>query len=223
MPTSHAGKILPIVSLVQAIDPNRVLDVGFGFGRYGFLCREVLEERSPSGGFPSGWHRTIDGIEAWEPYIGELQRHIYDEVHVGEAVPLIKGMPHRSYDLVLLIEIIEHLDKEDGRQLLEEALRVGDVVLVSTPLHFLSQGPAFGNPFEVHRSHWRASDLRAVAPRAMVVLAPPALIGVLSRTGSLPRMGLGWRLYFGWLAYQLMPIHWLARQWARLRSQPAGD
>jgi hypothetical protein len=66
---------------------------------------------------------------------------------------------------VLLIEVIEHLDEEDGTKLIEEAKRVASRrVLLSTP-----NWPAFRgahatmtgwNDLEAHLSHWSRETLR---------------------------------------------------------------
>ncbi len=60
------------------------------------------------------------------------------------------------------MEIIEHLDKQRGQELLKEALRVCRVVIVTTPKRFNAQGEELGNPYEVHRSRWAAADLKRV-------------------------------------------------------------
>ena len=43
MPTSHSGQINTIVDLIISINPKKILDVGIGHGKYGFLTREYLD------------------------------------------------------------------------------------------------------------------------------------------------------------------------------------
>ena len=43
MGSSAVELITPIVSLVQAAEPTSVLDIGVGFGKWGFLLREYIE------------------------------------------------------------------------------------------------------------------------------------------------------------------------------------
>ena len=62
MPTSHHSQINQIMQFVVLTDPKSLLDIGVGFGKYGFLAREFLElwdGREEIG----NWTRRIDGIE----------------------------------------------------------------------------------------------------------------------------------------------------------------
>ena len=73
MPSSRPEIIPPIVCAMSMVDPKTLLDVGCGFGKFGFLAREYLGIwHNPDG----GKHKIerIDAIEAWAPYIKDLQR-----------------------------------------------------------------------------------------------------------------------------------------------------
>jgi len=70
------------------------------------------------------------------------------------------GLSAGSYDLVLLIDVIEHFERDEGESLVREALRVGKAALISTPKRFFPQTDVFGNPYEIHRSFWTVSDLK---------------------------------------------------------------
>ncbi|MFH2103069.1 MAG: class I SAM-dependent methyltransferase [Chloroflexota bacterium] len=159
MPTSPWNSITPIMDIVMGLSPrpDRILDVGIGFGKYGFLCREYL----------SYWNlpdiprqMVIDGIEAFPDYAGDLQRGIYDELHLGDALGVLEKMPPGDYDLVLLIDVIEHFSRDAGLRLLGQCRRVGKAVIVSTPRRFWPQEAAWDNPWEVHKSLWSRADLR---------------------------------------------------------------
>ena len=43
MPSSHYFQLNEIVDLIALTNPVKVLDIGVGFGKYGFLAREYLE------------------------------------------------------------------------------------------------------------------------------------------------------------------------------------
>lgn len=43
MPTSHPNQINEIIQIAELLRPASVLDVGVGYGKYGFLLREYLE------------------------------------------------------------------------------------------------------------------------------------------------------------------------------------
>lgn len=130
-------------------NPQSVLDIGCGRGKYGLLCREYLEDWN-------GGERIIDAVEAFPPYVTDLIRGIYDHVYIGDASEVLVTTPMR-YDLYLLIDVLEHFSKEDGHKLLD--LCKGDI-LVATPKQVREQGAVNGNEYEIHKSQWCISELR---------------------------------------------------------------
>ncbi len=65
----------------------------------------------------------------------------------------------RTFDAVVALDVIEHLERRPGELLLEEMERVSrGRLVVFTPNGFLEQGARDGNPFQVHRSGWSAAD-----------------------------------------------------------------
>ena len=109
MPTSHLHQINEIVELIVLTNPQTVLDVGVGFGKYGALAREYLELRDGRNQYHD-WQRRIDGIEVFPDYLTPLHDYIYDTVHVGNATEIMPALNLR-YDLVLLIDVLEHFTK----------------------------------------------------------------------------------------------------------------
>lgn len=158
MPTSHLFQLNEIVQLIKVTDPGRLLDIGIGFGKYGFLSREYLELWDGREQY-NDWKRTIDGIEAFEGYITPLQRLVYDEIYIGNAMEVLPAIAGR-YDLVLLIDVLEHFCYQDGLRLIRECKRIARNLLISVPKIVDEQGALFGNQFERHRFQWRKKHLR---------------------------------------------------------------
>ena len=94
------------MELVVRSKPQSVLDVGVGFGKYGYLVREYLEIWGDGDQYDQ-WLRTIDGVEVFEPYIREVQRAVYNEVFIGNATEVLPTL-EKQYDLILLIDVLEH-------------------------------------------------------------------------------------------------------------------
>lgn len=140
MPTSRFDEIPLVLKLLVDLEPppRRVLDVGIGNGKFGFLCREYLRYWGP--GAPPAVR--VDGIEAFPAYVGPLQRAVYDHVYIGDAAAVLPTLPGDGYDLVLLIDVIEHFTREQGAALLAHCRCVGTVVIVGTPGRFEPQGDA---------------------------------------------------------------------------------
>lgn len=156
MPSSHHYQLTPIVDLIMSLNPQSILDVGAGFGKFGVLCREYLELWD--GRYQYTFKRKIDCVEAFGEYITPLHKFIYDKIYVADIAKLINEL-HYTYDLVLLIDVLEHFEKQQGTDLLNKLLDKNKGVLVSTPKEFFAQGPGFGNDYEIHKSHWSTQEL----------------------------------------------------------------
>lgn len=158
MPSSYFYPIPTIIQFMCSTNPKSILDIGFGFGKYGFLAREYLEiwlNRY----FPTDWQVKIDGIEIFEPYVTDIQKLIYNNIFIGEALSIIKTMPDNAYDLIVATDVLEHFDKPEGIEFLKECKRVGKKTLISTPKNFHPQQTVFGNEYEKHKSHWKSEEL----------------------------------------------------------------
>lgn len=143
MPSSYPQAILPILVAIETIKPKSVLDIGFGRGKYGFLIKEY-------------WPETrVDGVEIFEPYVTNLQKEIYGEIFIGNVLEMDLG----DYDLYLLIDIIEHWEKDEAHALINKLLKKGKV-LISTPRRFIPQGWIYENRWEVHKSYWTSNDFK---------------------------------------------------------------
>lgn len=71
-----------------------------------------------------------------------------------------------SFDAVVALDVIEHLTKQDGLQLLDwlEMIACKRIILV-TPSGFRSQQSSPDNPFQSHLSGWTASELTRLGYR----------------------------------------------------------
>jgi len=142
MPTSNLAIWPAIVTLIDAVHPKSVLDVGPGYGKGGTLVREYCRSVE-----------TIDAVEAWEDYVTARMICIYDQVFHDDVC---RWPTERlgDYDLVLMSEVIEHLEKPDGLDLLD---RIPGYVVITTPMEFFDNGPNLP-PTETHRSLWSIGD-----------------------------------------------------------------
>lgn len=79
------------------------------------------------------------------------------------AESLLEKCGGRKFDLVALYDIIEHVPKRRGFELLEKCEQLSrKYVLVQTPNGFLEQGPEFGNEFQRHLSGWFPHDFEGL-------------------------------------------------------------
>lgn len=152
---SYIPLILDMVNNLRP-RPTSILDIGVGFGRFGFLLRQYLEIAG-NHYHKEDWEVKIVGVEIFDSYITNVHNYIYDEIIIGDAIEILDSLA--TFDVVLAVDIIEHFPKEKGLLFLEKVIRLTrSLALILTPKERLSQGETFGNPYERHLSHWQRDD-----------------------------------------------------------------
>jgi hypothetical protein len=127
---------------------ERVLDIGAGI--------------RPMGWYPASEHVCV---EPFGPY-AEILRAAGFEVIQETALDALHTLDDASFDAVYLLDVIEHMTREQGLAALEGACRVAArQVVVYTPDGFKAQdGDAWGlggEHWQRHRSGWTAADFGA--------------------------------------------------------------
>ncbi|MGO9449523.1 MAG: methyltransferase domain-containing protein [Candidatus Binataceae bacterium] len=209
MPTSDFHNINAIVAIVTQLRPQSVLDVGCGFGKYGVLIREYLDvwyERLT----PDQWKLNLVGIEAYKSYQNPVLDFVYSTVHFGEAQRILPTLG--NFDVIVIADVIEHLEKQAAIGLVAECFKHSPVVVISTPIEFYAQGEILGNPYEVHRSTWSREDfpegvtvreIRIVSCNVFVASREPLAEDVLALTDPVDYVYLRSRLKLGLLGLPL--------------------
>jgi len=154
------------MDLIIDINPMSILDIGTGFGKYGVLCREYLELWDGRHNY-SRFLRLIDGVEVFGDYITPLHKFVYNNIYIDDIMEVLDKI-ETKYDLILLIDVLEHFEKHQGGVLLHNILHKNGGVLISTPKKPSSQKDVFGNVYETHRSEWTKGDLSSLAPNLFV-------------------------------------------------------
>ncbi|MBW2045274.1 MAG: hypothetical protein JRI96_10385 [Deltaproteobacteria bacterium] len=164
MPTSNKYLITPVLEAAEQINPKTILDIGIGFGKWGFLLREYLELfHCKSDPFRTDsekkWLLRIDGVEIYEKYITSIQRNIYDHIFIGDILTVIDKL--HNYDLIILGDVIEHFSKEEGQILIHKCINKSNkAILITTPVLFHNQKDIFANQAERHKSIWTKADFK---------------------------------------------------------------
>lgn len=147
-----------------------VLDIGFGAGTLGTLIK----------GNPETNHWSIDGVDGWEANCYDsnlINKNIYRNIWHGLAQEL-SSERLKAYDIICLLDVIEHLDVNSARDLVRFLLHnLGDesVLFISTPLWFYPQESMQTGDLEEHLIGVPASSMMALLPRMYAVNHP--LIG----------------------------------------------
>ena len=178
MPGSHSQQLNEIVEIMVLLKPKSILDVGVGFGKYGVLAREYLDlwaGAQKNCDDYRQWQTKVDGIEACQNYLTPLHSFIYNQIQIGNACNIMPSIKNLSYDLILLIDVLEHLNYKNGRELLNQLRRIGRNVLISTPKIMGDQGALYGNEFERHIHQWQETDF-ADLPESIIIPNEASLI-----------------------------------------------
>lgn len=157
MPSSTWLHVSDAMRLIWGLQPASVLDVGCGFGRWGFLCRELLDvfkgriEKD-------AWKTRIDAVEVFGGYINEIHAKLYDSIFVADMRDFLDAC-HAKYDLMIFGDVLEHLPKADAVGVLLRAKKIAKRILIGIPLgDKWQQGECFGNTHEAHVSTWERQD-----------------------------------------------------------------
>ena len=154
MPSSTHVHISKMVDWIVRLQPTSVLDIGVGFGKWGFLAREYTDINAHHYK-REDWKVRIEGVEAFPEYATPTYHYVYDQVHYGDLRTVLPNLG--TFDLVIIGDVIEHFDKEVGLDLLQQLREKSRYILLSSPTVFFTQ-ELFENEFEQHRSLWTVED-----------------------------------------------------------------
>ncbi len=162
MASSFINQTPAIIHLLQKLKPKKILDIGKGFGKYGFLIHEYIgidntRKINADKSLKDQSNVLIDAVEVDADLMLPHLPHIYNKIYFGDILQLYKQLP--PYDFVLMIDIIEHINKEGALLLLKHFLQQGSKIIVATPKHFFQQ-ELYESEFENHVSHWNLKDFK---------------------------------------------------------------
>jgi hypothetical protein len=145
MPISHNTNVDYVARLIRDNEPKTVLDVGAGAGKYGHLYRAI---------YP---YYQIDALEVWEPYIEEYNlNYLYNNIFKED----VRSFDNFNYDLVILGDILEHMEKEEAIRVMESVKSQAKMAIISIPTCDCPQGHIHGNPYEEHvKDDWTHEEV----------------------------------------------------------------
>lgn len=128
-------------------DSKTLLDVGCG-------------KNSPVQTLGSKIHKT--GLDLFEPSLIESKKkNIHQAYKVANVLSLVHTFEEKSFDCVFASELIEHLEKDEGFELLRQMEKVARKrVVITTPVGFLPQESFENNPWQIHCSGWSVEEMR---------------------------------------------------------------
>lgn len=152
---SHLN-ITDVLEIIRKVNPIKILDVNVGFGRWGILCRELLE-RDNMGKVrrPDLWNLKIDGIEHIEStYLQSYHDIFYDNIYRQKIDTFLSS--HVSlYDLTIFSDILEYTEKQEAIKMINDAMEISRFILVYVKL---GKHDERFTPDDRHISVWSEND-----------------------------------------------------------------
>lgn len=172
MPSSTWAHISTVGDVLNKEKPKTILDIGVGFGRWGSLCREILDVFAGRY-YLETWKTHIEGIEIFPEYIQPWHKIFYNKIHIGDALEILtrfkKEPRDLGYDLIIAGDVLEHFDKEQGKLLLSLIKSLSKVSIVCVPIGpKYPQGPTFKNTHETHQAVWEYEDFEPFKPSQVI-------------------------------------------------------
>lgn len=130
-------------------EPRAVLDIGPGRGKFA----EYIRPRWPAA------HLTAYEVDG--EYVERFGlRALYHTVHVAPAADLL-AHHDQTWDLVTIGDVLEHMPKHVGLDLLHFLVYRARVIWFQWPERYI-QGPLEGHVSEVHVSVWGEADVQGL-------------------------------------------------------------
>ncbi len=135
-----------LVSCLQSelSDCETVLDLGCGPDSPLQYCRNV---------------KYSVGVEAFKPYLLQSKKRKIHTRYLGKRIEDL-AFPRKSFDAVIMIEVLEHLPKNLGEKILKKTSEwAKKKVVVSTPNGYFPMDNVDKNSWQKHQSGWTVGDL----------------------------------------------------------------
>jgi hypothetical protein len=135
---------------------NTLLDIGCGINPSNLVVPKIF-------------HIFLEPFDQYSKVLDYRIRNYKKSIIVKQdGITFLKSLSDNSIDIIFMFDVIEHMEKEEGHELLKEAMRVcNKQIILSTPLGFLPQEPECkdawnldGIESQTHRSGWEPKDFQ---------------------------------------------------------------
>ena len=112
---------------------SRILDVGCGEGTYYELLKDYFKD--------------IEGVEVYMP---NIKRYRLEDKYRTVYNVDIRDFRYEYYDIIIFGDVLEHLEVEEAKRVLDYAIDRCKEVIVAVP-YMYEQGIEYGNVYEIHK------------------------------------------------------------------------
>lgn len=147
MPKSCQENKKPVMDLLKTLGSKNILELGVGYGDFGPKIRlEIPGSR-------------LFGIEIFKPYFIKIPKVCYERLYNEDIRPFYYEKLKDIVDTVMMIDVLEHLTEDDGKQLLNKLESLFEKIVISVPVIDFEQPAFMGNDWEEHKSQWKPDDM----------------------------------------------------------------
>src|SRR5437867_4449888 len=103
------------------------------------------------------------GIDIYDPYLQESRKkEIHNQYMKMNVMDVDNQVKEKSFDAVIMIDLIEHLSKEDGEKLIKKAEKIAiKKIIIFTPNGFSEKVHLEDdNIWQKHESGWKANEMK---------------------------------------------------------------
>lgn len=124
--------------------------MGIGEGDFGAIIKNKIKKNI-----------NLFGVEIWKKY-QHPQWKLYNKIYFKDIRKYLQ-FNKSKFDGVLLVDVIEHFNKTDGKRILSKCMRItNNFIVLSTPITVYPQSNLNGNPYEKHKYFWNDSELKKI-------------------------------------------------------------
>lgn len=113
------------------------------------------------------------GVDIYAEYFKHIQSTVPYSVVKYDVRKLSEIFVDKSFDLVIALDIVEHLEKEEGLELIKQCEKIArKAVIIETPLGYVPQNIDIlghgGHQWQTHRSAWLLKDFSKLGYKSNV-------------------------------------------------------
>ena len=110
-------------------------------------------------------HEFIVGVDIFSKYLEKISTKKNVALIRYDLKKISNLFLPKSFDIVLILDVLEHLNKKDSFKLLSDAEKLAKkAVIIETPLGYIPQNIDIwklgGDKYQTHRSSWHLEDFK---------------------------------------------------------------
>jgi SAM-dependent methyltransferase len=130
----------------------------------------------------------LTGLDGYSPALEEARRNgTHEQYALGDVTRISELFATSKFDACIALDVIEHLNKNDGWRMVEDMERLATKrVVIFTPNGFIPQKSRDGD-LQEHLSGWTADEMRSRGYRVLGMYGPKSWRGEYHRIKYQPR------------------------------------